>query len=160
MQVLDRVPSIQFFDRCIDEVGGVTSALELRREVLQLAKQHKPNSQEQREIDLVRQLSALRREVNFFRSCYESAEAMVFSLYSISQEMYLNYYLRPIRTVNDVGSQYPDVDWSQVADTEWLRRADELVWHIQAYERVVIGAEAEWIELSRNQALRDKSGLI
>ncbi len=160
MQVLDRVPSIQFFDRCIEQVGGVTSALELRREVLQSAKQHKPNPQEQREIDLVRQLSALRREVNFFRSCYESVEAMVSGIYSVSQEMYLNYYLRPIPTVKDVGSQDPDVDWSQVADTEWLRRADELVWHIQAYERAVIGAEAEWIELCRNQALRDKSGLI
>lgn len=160
MQVPDRVPSIQFFDRCIEEVGGVTSALELRKEVLQSAKQRKPNSQEQREIDLVRQLSALRREVNFFRSCYESAEAMVSSLYSVSQEMYLNYYLRPVHMVNDTGSQSTKVDWSQVADTEWLKRADELVWYLQGYESVVIRAEEEWIELCHNQALRDNSGLI
>ena len=154
------LPSIQSFDRNIHRLGGSTSALEVRKEALHSTKRHRLWSQEQREIDLVKQLSALKRELNFFRPCYEAALALTSNIYTVSQEMYLNYYLRPTTFIGETKNGISDTNWSHLADTEWLNRADELVKHLKDYERTVKQAEGEWIELAQYQCERDRSRWI
>lgn len=159
-QMPGNLPSIQSFDRNIHRLGGSTSALEVRKETLHSTKRYRLWSQEQREIDLIKQLSALKRELNFFRPCYEAALALTSNIYTVSQEMYLNYYLRPTTMIDNTGNGISDTDWSHLADTEWLKRADELVEHLKDYERTVKQAEAEWIELAQYQCERDRSRWI
>jgi hypothetical protein len=158
-QVANQLPAIQNVDKIIQELGGVTSALELRKDALQLAKQYRLRTQEEREIDFVWRLSALRRELNFFRPCYEAAEELCSGIHSVSQDMYLNYYLRPVADEEHATSQFA-ADWVGRADLEWLKRADELMWHLEKYGRAVQKAEASWIELWRHQSFRDKSRWI
>lgn len=142
----DRIPSIQFFDLHIQELGGTTSTLGLQREALQASKRGKRPSYEQRLIEEAREKSAYKRECQFFRAYYNISQELVEHIRAIHVQMYLNYYLRP--------------DQKGQGNEEWFDTADEIGQHLRHYEQEVGRAEADWIELGRNQSLRDRLSWI
>jgi len=142
----DRIPSIQFFDLHIQELGGTTSALGLQREALQASKRGKRPSYEQRLIEEAREKSAYKRECQFFRAYYNISQELVEHIRAIHVQMYLNYYLRP--------------DQTGQGNEEWFDTADEIGQHLRHYEQEVGRAEADWIELGRNQSLRERRSWI
>ena len=142
----DRIPSIQFFDLHIQELGGTTSALGLQREALQASKRGKRPSYEQRLIEEAREKSAYKRECQFFRAYYNISQELFEHIRAIHVQMYLNYYLRP--------------DQTGQGNEEWFDTADEIGQHLRHYEQEVGRAEADWIELGRNQSLRERRSWI
>ncbi|KIW24830.1 uncharacterized protein PV07_10520 [Cladophialophora immunda] len=141
----DQIPAIQSFDKIIHAYNGTTSALELRTEAMQAAKHIRRPASEQRMVDLVRLISALQRELRFFRAEYEASQALVEGLHSVSHQMYLNYF-----TYDGDGQLHQ----------EWFNQAQEIDRYLQRYHEVIRKAEADWIELSRHQAERDQSAWV
>jgi hypothetical protein len=142
----DRIPSIQFFDLDIRQLGGTTSVLELQKGTLEAYKRTKPPSYEQRLIDDAREKSAYRRECQFFRAYYSISQELVERIRTISVHMSLMYYLMPGQTGHGID--------------EWYNVADEIEKYLGHHEQEVRRAEADWIELSRIQSLRDRFSWI
>lgn len=140
----DRIPRQQPFDKEIRALQGTTSALGLRQDVLQSTKSLKWPSSEQYMVDLVRINSALKRELQFLRLEYEAAQVLVQGLYSVAHQMYLNYF------AHDAGQLH----------TEWFDQAHGIDQCLQRYDEAMRKAEADFIELSRHQAKRDRSDWI
>jgi hypothetical protein len=138
---LDNPPLIQNFDKTIGSFNGTTSALELQTAALQASKHVRRPTNEQCVVDLIRRISALRRELRFFRLEYEASQALVGKIYDISHQMYLHYF-----------AHEADAQLHQ----EWFDQAQKIDQHLQDYADVVSDAEVEWIELGRRQVERDK----
>jgi hypothetical protein len=141
----DQIPPIQSFDKIIHACNGTTSALEFRTEAMQAAKRVRRPASEQRMVDLVRLISALQRELRFFRAEYEASRALMEGLHSVSHQMYLNYFA---------------YDGDGQLHQEWFNQAQEIDGYLQRYHEAIRNAEEDWIELSRHQAERDQSAWI
>jgi hypothetical protein len=146
LRVTDRIPSIHLFDKRLREVGASTFALELQSEALQASKRSHRPTYEQRVVELVHDRAAYRRELQFFRLTYTACDDLTLQVHSVSQQLLLNYYLRPGKKGD--------------RDEEWLRLAEELAECLRRYGEIVGRAEYDWVRLAEQQSLRDRSTAI
>src|SRR3954462_362483 len=70
----DKPPSLQHFDKTINSSDGFTFALGLQPQMLQASKRLRRPTYEERLVEIVRETSSYKRELQFFRAVYEAME--------------------------------------------------------------------------------------
>ncbi|KAK6365582.1 hypothetical protein LTR64_008758 [Lithohypha guttulata] len=85
---------------------------------------------EQRLLELLEEVSDLKREVMFYRAIQDSTEDIIQGLHGVTQEMILNYYIRP----NGQGE----------GDTAWLECAEKVSASTMRHAQRIKQAEVEW----------------
>lgn len=106
-------------------------ALELSSSRVQQQKKRPASSLEERVVELVKENGVYRREIGFCRGCFTASCHLVDEVYGVSQELMLAYYHNPHLPLNIL--------------EEWRRHALSLQKAIDAYERVVVEMEDEWV---------------
>jgi hypothetical protein len=126
----NHAPQPQRLDHRMHALRGTTMALDLQPARIQRSKHATRPPPEVRLIELLRLNAAYRREIQFFRTAYYSAEAFLERVWDVCQQMILQYYLHP--TV--AGER----------DDAWLAFATKMEDAVRQHQSVLVDVEEKW----------------
>jgi len=140
---MDQSPYLQHFDHMINGIGGSTFAIDLQPHVVQAQKRLPRPTFEQRLVEMVKETSRYKRELQFFRTAYQAIEDFQDGVLSVIQQLVLNHYLCSSTTTTE--------------ERQWLHLAGELETLLQRYTHVINVATEDWIKLVQQQSKHDSS---
>lgn len=135
-------PQLLRSDHRISQESGTTMAIETSYDRVQMAKKRPRPTYEERLLELIRETGVLRRELNFYRSCFEPSRNLTSEVWDVANQLMLTYY------------------WDPNGSEDSLKRSFELAEELRdavvRYEKVMVEAEEEWVSFWRDQQkLRD-----
>ena len=135
--VLDGPPPPNKYDHRVRRAKGTTSALDMRRDKMQHAKQSTHLDHEERYFRLTRRNCAYRRELAFFRACFEPSKELATQVGEIAKQLILHTYFN--------SEEDP-------ANDELMKLATSLQQATQTYEDVIEAAADGWVAGTEQEA--------
>jgi hypothetical protein len=137
--VFDEPPKLERCDRRVRKAKGTSFALDMRPEKLQRTKNSAHVSHEERYMHQVRTNGAYRREIVFFRKCFEKSKQLVRDVSDVAQRLTLH--------------QYYYGGLSEDGDNEIDELSTQIREIVQGYQAVIKLAENDWVEMTQQEAV-------
>jgi hypothetical protein len=137
--VLDGPPQPNKYDRRVRRAKGTTSALDMRPDKMQHSKRSTHLDHEERYFRLTRRNCAYRRELAFFRACFEPSKELVTQVGEIAKQLILYTY-------------YHSEEDLEGTNDELLNLATSLQQVTQAYEDIIEAAADGWVAETEQEA--------
>lgn len=137
--VLDGPPQPNKYDRRVQKARGTTSALDMRPQKMQHYKTPARLDHEERYLRLTRRNCAYRRELAFFRGCFEPSRELVAEVAEISKQLILHTYYYP-------------KDEPEEASDEIMNLATSLQQATQKYKTIIEAAADSWVAETEQEA--------